>query len=237
MKRHDDDVVSAVARVEDARLPSSEHSTGLMQRVKRALFEAELKSDRAARVEPATRAPSELEAAIASTLREAVSRGTGPALAEFNLQIEAVRGIVPDPETQIKIALSVLAKKSISRRELEQDLAAVSTLLAQQLNSFTEKLAARRREHALSVEQVESHCRDVRAQAEAEISALEAALVAQREALARASAERESRLGELSAAERAFEEKELAFRGAQGRLLAEYERLTRDLEKSFGEKV
>lgn len=235
MKRHDEDVVSAERRVQAAHAPNSESSGSFIHRVRRVLFEPEPTS---ARAEPPTvTANSELEESIASTLRDALSRDTGPALAEFNLQIDAVRSIVSDPATQIKIALSVLSKKSISRRDLEQDLAAVTALLAQQLSAFSDKLAARRREHALDVEQAESKCRDARAAAEAEISALEAALSSQRKALARASAERESRLAELSAAEVDLEQKERAFRSAQASVLAEYERLARDLEKSFGEKI
>lgn len=110
-------------------------------------------------------------------------------------------------------------------------------LLAQQSSAFSDKLAARRREHALDVEQAESTCRDARAAAEAEISALEAALASQRKALALASTERDKRLAELSAAQADFEQKERAFCSAQASVLAEYERLARDLEKSFGEKV
>ncbi|HET9932674.1 MAG TPA: hypothetical protein VFQ35_18350 [Polyangiaceae bacterium] len=242
MNRHDDDVVSACGRVEDARVQAPVDSSGFMSRVRRVLFEQETSANSKEQPRPApdttaTSREPDLVSGITATLRDLVTRDVGPALAEFNLQIEAVREVVPERSTQMKIALSVLSKKGIALRELERDLALVGELLAQQLESFSEKVAARRREHVANVEQVELESREARARAENEVVALEAALKTQRDCLVAINAQREKRLGEISIAEREIEQKERAFRSAQAGLLGEYERLGRDLAPLLAEKV
>lgn len=178
----------------------------------------------------------ELVANMVSTLRELATRDAGPALSEFNLQLDAVRELVPDPATRLRIALSVLAKKGISREALEQDLERTSALFSQQLSSFSAKVEVRQREHQGELDGVQAAYDEARQKCEIEIAAHEAALVAQRDALTKAGAERERRLAELESSQAGLAHKERAFRAAHARIQAEYQNLSRELRGLLGEK-
>jgi hypothetical protein len=237
MKSHDDEVVSGGVRAE-SRQPAAVPTSGLLSRVRDALFEPNRAATNAVVTPERIDAREDsLAASMQGTLRELVTRELGPALSEFVLQLEAIRELVPDASMRLRIALSVLSKKQIAARSVQEDLSRVASFLGQQLASFADKVEARRAEHANEQARIDADCSDACSQAEREIAALEAALVAQREALAKATEGRQQRLALLATSRGELDDKERAFRSAQQRLLAEYEGLARELAASSTEKL
>src|SRR6187401_2627094 len=96
MKSHDDEVVPADVRAE-SREPAAILPSRLLNRVREALFEpTRATTSQAIAPQRVDNAEHELSASTQSMLRELVSRELGPALSEFNLQLDAIRELVPD---------------------------------------------------------------------------------------------------------------------------------------------
>jgi DNA repair exonuclease SbcCD ATPase subunit len=219
---------------------ASRGSTGLFKRIRGALFEhndapgeRSLKESSAA---PSEKTESEFESVALRGLRENLIRETGPALAEFTLQLAAAEPIVPDAATRLCIALAVLDKKDISVAQLRSDLEAAGVCLERQERSFLDKADARRREQASAVAELESACAALRAETEREIEELRRAIAEKSEALAHALADCDRRLSAARAEEQDLERKERAFRAARERLAQEYRTLAAEIQLVTKEK-
>jgi hypothetical protein len=235
------DPSSATARPSSA--PVGARPAHFLGRVRDVLFEqAQPRNGKPAESPAFASAPTraqepDLHAELEATLRDLIARDAGPALSEFDLQLEAVRDIVPERATRIRIALSVLSRKGVSGEQLQSDLARVALALTAQQRTFSEKVQNRRRELSALATQIDLECNELRSRAESEIDSLRAALAAQTEALARALSQRDERLRQAKADQEDLERKERAFGEAERRLGAEYEALSHDLARIFSEKV
>jgi hypothetical protein len=233
-----------MAKSIDESVPSLEGvsggPTGLFKRIRGALFEDSgapgerfLKESSAASSETSE---SEFESVALGGLREILIRETGPALAEFTLQLTAAEPIVPDAATRLRIALSVLDKKGIGLAQLRSDFESVGLCLERQERSFREKADARRREQASAVAELESACAVLRADTEREVEELRRAIAEKSETLAHALADCDRRLSAARADERDLEHKEQAFRAARERLAQEYRSLAAEIQLVAKEK-
>lgn len=228
-----------MAKSDSESLPSLEtgsgSSVGFLRRIRGALFEADAPKPTAVPTSGPAALPrrephDSLEAAAFEGLSEIVSRETGPALAEFTLQLAAVEHIVPDPATRFRIALSVLEKKGIERARLRAEFEALELCLERQERSFFEKLDARRREQVAATAELESTCAALRENTEREIEALRAAIAAKSEALRCALVDHERKLADARSLAQELTEKEHAFRAARKRMDTQYRTLAAEIQ-------
>ncbi|HWA75417.1 MAG TPA: hypothetical protein VG937_23930 [Polyangiaceae bacterium] len=222
--------------------PPAPVGTRLLSTLRRALFEDSaanpIKQAPAVAASLATHVSSnnELENAALTTLRELLSRELSTPAAEFALQVEALSEAIPDLRTRRRAALAVLAKKGVSRAEIQRDLQQALPILAEQQRSFAEKLRLRREEQAAQAARIEHDCALASEAGRQEIERLEALLKAQREAQASAAVERERNLRTLANAGEHLNANELAFSVAYQTIHGEYQTLCEELARLSAER-
>ncbi|MGC4088979.1 MAG: hypothetical protein QM756_13980 [Polyangiaceae bacterium] len=179
---------------------------------------------------------TQLDTAMLTSLRELLAKELGPTLSEFNLQLDAVREIVPDSTTRLRIAMSVLEKRGMPLGSVQAELQRVLMNLNEQQRAFSEKVELRRREQAEQSSGQELEHNELCVRIEREIESLQAAIGAQRQAFERAQSERAERQQAALQTQAELEQKERAFQSAAQHLASEYKVLADRIASIAGEK-